>query len=172
MGVLAGRYTSVDHYPKESRAALRGGFYADRVTEKGIEIGNRFAELAKQIDLTPAQLSILWTKDQPGITAPLIGPRTVKQLEDLIPVKDMKLDDEIRAACDALVPPGSVAADFHNTADWMKMQVAWVARAVQGCKNRVFTDFGNGQMKRDVRLFISATVFASRCRITAGSGVA
>lgn len=125
MGVLAGRYQSTKEFPENSRAALRGGFYADRVTEKGIEIGNKFSGLAKQAGLTPAQLSILWTKDQPGITAPLIGPRTVDQLKDLLPIKDMKLNDGLRDACDELVPPGSVAADFHNTADWMKMQVNW-----------------------------------------------
>lgn len=28
-----------------------------------------------------------------------------------------------RAACDALVPPGSVVANFHNTAYWMKTTV-------------------------------------------------
>ena len=39
MGVLAGRYTSADDYPENSRAALRGGFYADRVTRRGIEVG-------------------------------------------------------------------------------------------------------------------------------------
>lgn len=125
MGVLAGRYTSTESFPEKSRAALRGGFYADRVTQRGIEVGIEFSKLAERIGLSPAQLSILWVKDQPGITAPLIGPRTVEQLESLLPVKDMHLDDETRAACDRLVPPGSVVADFHNTADWMKMQVAW-----------------------------------------------
>ncbi len=125
MGVLAGRYKSATEYPDGSRAALRGGFYADRVTQRGVEVGAEFTKIAQGLNLTPAQLSILWVKDQPGIAAPLIGPRTVEQLESLIPVKDMKLDDETRAACDALVPPGSVVADFHNTADWMKMQVTW-----------------------------------------------
>ncbi len=125
MGVLAGRYSSASSYPEKSRAALRGGFYADRVTEKGIEVGIRFTEIARQLELTPAQLAILWVKDQPGVTAPLIGPRTVEQLVSLIPVKDMSLDDETRSACDALVPEGSVVADFHNTANWMKMQVSW-----------------------------------------------
>ncbi|MCP4386632.1 MAG: aldo/keto reductase [Hyphomicrobiales bacterium] len=125
MGVLAGRYNSADSFPENSRAALRGSFYADRVTRRGIEVGLEFAKLAERIGLTPAQLAILWVKEQPGITAPLIGPRTVPQLESLLPVKDIQLDDETRAACDALVPPGSVVADFHNTADWMKMQVVW-----------------------------------------------
>ena len=39
MGVLAGRYDDPDNPPKDSRAVLRGGFYADRVTRRGIEIG-------------------------------------------------------------------------------------------------------------------------------------
>jgi aryl-alcohol dehydrogenase-like predicted oxidoreductase len=123
MGVLAGRYTDEKKYPKGSRAALRGGFYADRVTKRGIEVGNEFSKLAKRIDLTPAQLAILWCKDQPGITAPLIGPRTIEQLEPLLPILEKTLDQETRKACDQLVPPGSVVANFHNTAGWMKMKV-------------------------------------------------
>ena len=123
MGVLAGRYLSDSDFPEGSRAALRGGFYADRVTAAGIEVGRGFAAIADELGLTPAQLAILWTKDQPGITAPLIGPRTLGHLESLLPVLDMTLSDEVRAACDELVPPGSVVADFHNTADWMKMKI-------------------------------------------------
>ncbi|MDH3659191.1 MAG: aldo/keto reductase [Alphaproteobacteria bacterium] len=123
MGVLAGRYDDAKTFPKESRAALRGGFYADRVTERGIEVGQAFSKLAAEAGITAAQLSILWVKDQPGIAAPLIGPRTVQQLKDLLPVKDMTLEPALREACDCLVPPGSVVADFHNTADWMKMMV-------------------------------------------------
>ena len=123
MGVLAGRYRDANKYPEGSRAALRGGFYAGRVTKRGIELGNEFSKLAKRIGLTPAQLSILWCKDQPGITAPLIGPRTIKQLEPLLPVLEMTLDEETRKACDQLVPPGSVVANFHNTAGWVKAQI-------------------------------------------------
>ena len=40
-----------------------------------------------------------------------------------VPVLDMQLSDELRAACDELVPPGSVAVNFHNSAAWMKMRV-------------------------------------------------
>ncbi len=123
MGVLADRYTDANKYPEGSRARLRGGFYADRVTKRGVEVGNEFSKLAKRIGLTPAQLSILWCKDQPGITAPLIGPRTIEQLEPLLPVLEMALDEETRKACDQLVPPGSVVANFHNTAGWMKAQI-------------------------------------------------
>jgi aryl-alcohol dehydrogenase-like predicted oxidoreductase len=123
MGILAGVYDKEDEYPDDSRAALRGGFYADRVTAKGIAVGKKFSKLAKEAGMTAAQLGILWCKDQPGITAPLIGPEKMEHLEDLIPVLEMTLSDDLREACDNLVPPGSHVANFHNTAGWMKGQL-------------------------------------------------
>ena len=123
MGVLAGRYADAEQYPADSRAAKRGGFYADRVTRRGIEIGREFAKIAARLGISAAQLAVLWCKDQPGITAPLLGTRTLQHLEHLLPVAEMKLDDETRVACDHLVPPGSVVANFHNTAYWMKTSV-------------------------------------------------
>jgi aryl-alcohol dehydrogenase-like predicted oxidoreductase len=123
MGILAGVYDKEGIFPPDSRAALRGGFYADRVTRKGIEVGKKFSALAKNAGLTPAQLGVLWCKDQPGITAPLIGPEKMEHLEDLLPVLEMNLSDELREACDNLVPPGSNVANFHNTSGWMKAQV-------------------------------------------------
>ena len=123
MGVLSGRYADAQDYPEDSRAALRGSFYADRVNTRGIEVGKKFRSLAKKHGIPPAQLAVLWVKDQPGITAPLIGPRTMQHLEDLLPVMEMKLDEAIREECDELVPPGSAVANFHNTAAWMKMKI-------------------------------------------------
>ncbi len=124
MGILAGRYASMA-FPSDSRAALRGGIYADRVTPKGIEVGRQFVALAGDLDITPAQLANLWVKDQPGITAAILGPRTVAQLDELLPVLDMTLDEDTRAACDELVPPGSAVANFHNSAEWMKMAISY-----------------------------------------------
>jgi aryl-alcohol dehydrogenase-like predicted oxidoreductase len=123
MGVLAGRYDSESEYPEGSRAALRRGFYADRVTGRGIEVAREFSKIAAAANMTSAQLAVLWCKDQPGITAPLIGPRTAEHLESILPVMEMELSDELRVACDALVPPGSVVTDFHNTSGWMRMRI-------------------------------------------------
>jgi aryl-alcohol dehydrogenase-like predicted oxidoreductase len=123
MGILAGRYADAENAPTDSRATLRGGIYAERITARGIEVGNKFVQLAKDSGVSPAQLAVLWVKDQPGITAPLIGPRTMEQLEHFLPVMDMQLTDQIREACDELVPPGSAVSDFHNSAPWMKMQI-------------------------------------------------
>ncbi len=123
MGMLAGRYSTTVEYPKKSRAARRGGFYADRLSNKGIDIGNKFINISEEIGLPAAQLALLWCKDQPGITAPLIGTRTINHLNILLPVLDMTLDDSTRVACDELVSPGSFVADFHNTSYWNKASV-------------------------------------------------
>ena len=124
MGVLAGRYPDGHNYPKDSRAALRGGIYAERVTAKGVKVSHQFMKIAREHDITPAQLAVLWVKEQPGITAPIIGPRTVEQLKHLLPTMKMKLDESIRQKCDELVPPGSAVANFHNSAPWMKMKIS------------------------------------------------
>ncbi len=122
-GVLAGRYASATDLPTDSRGALRGGIYSERITRPGIEIGNKMVNLAREHDIAPAQLATLWVKDQPGITAPLIGPRTLEQLEHLLPVLDMTLSEELAAACDRLVAPGSAVASFFNSATWMKQRL-------------------------------------------------
>lgn len=124
-GVLAGRYGAHATDADASRAArMPGSIYAQRVTARGIEAGARFAELARSVGKTPGQLALLWCKDQPGITAPVVGPRTMEQLTELLPVLDMALSEGERQACDAINPPGTALVDFHNTAGWMRTVIA------------------------------------------------
>lgn len=123
MGVLAGRYSNAQEYPKNSRAALLGAQHARRVTAEGIEKGAKITPIANSLGLSPAQLSILWVKEQPAVTAPIIGPRNFDQLNELLAVMEMSLDQGIAAELDRIVPPGSAVADFHNTSGWMKMKL-------------------------------------------------
>ena len=124
-GVLAGRYPSAEARPAGSRAArLPDSIYSQRVTTRGIEAGLRFADVARQAGRTPGQLALLWCKDQPAVTSPIVGPRTLEQLEELLPVAGMTLTDEERGACDRINPPGSAVVNFHNTAPWMKGSLA------------------------------------------------
>ncbi|MBI3244495.1 MAG: aldo/keto reductase [Chloroflexi bacterium] len=120
-GVLAGRYSSASSVPADSRAGQQpGSVYADRVTPLGIEAGEKFAKIAKQFGKTPGQLALSWCKDQPGVTSPVVGPRTMEQLQDLLPVLEMTLGEEERVACDSINPPGGALVNFHNSAAWMK----------------------------------------------------
>jgi len=123
MGVLAGRYPLDGTFPEGSRAARMGGVFAERVTRRGLEIGAKVAEMAAERGLTPAQLAVLWVKDQPGVTAPIIGPRTMEHLEQMLPLLEMTLPDEDRPLFDELNPPGSAVSDFHNSSGWMKMKL-------------------------------------------------
>ncbi|GGF74762.1 aldo/keto reductase [Mameliella alba] len=119
-GVLAGRYTSKDNLPKDSRAVTRGGVYSDRVTNSGIAIGAEVARLAAETGASAGQLAMAWVRDQPAVAAPLFGPRTMEQLEHMLPVLDMAFPPDLLAKFDALVPPGSAVTNFHNGARWMK----------------------------------------------------
>jgi len=123
-GVLAGRYARADQSPEGSRAARLGPWLSPRVTERGIAAARQVAELARRHGLTSSQLALLWVKDQPAVTAPIIGPRTEAHLDDALPVLQMKLSRELAQAMDEIVPPGSALADFHNTSGWMKMKLA------------------------------------------------
>ena len=124
MGMLAGRYTRTGQYPEGSRAqrwnndVIRG-----RVTQRGLDVGQAVSQMAQERGLTASQLSLLWIKDQPGITAPIIGPRTLAHLEDALGILDKTLEDADRPLFDALVHPGNAVADFHNSNDWMKARV-------------------------------------------------
>jgi aryl-alcohol dehydrogenase-like predicted oxidoreductase len=123
MGILAGRYPLDGSLPEGSRAARRGGVFAERITRRGLEIGAKIAKMAEERGLTPAQLAMLWVKDQPAVTAPIIGPRTMDHLEQMLPLLEMSFPDEDRPLFDELNPPGSAVSNFHDTSGWMKMKV-------------------------------------------------
>ncbi len=121
-GQLGGRYSGTAKPPADSKAA-RVAYVAARLSERGLAVSAKLALIARERGITPSQLALLWVKDQPGISAPILGSRTLAQLEDALPVLDMKLDAGTAAALDELVPPGSAVADFHNTSGWMKMKL-------------------------------------------------
>ena len=66
---------------------------------------------------------LLWVKEQPGITAPIIGPRTSQHLQEALSILEAKLSADVSARLDELNPPGSVVADFFNTSNWSKMRI-------------------------------------------------
>lgn len=122
-GILAGRYSGNGAYPEGSRADRSGSTFQQRITQHGLDVVEQVRELAQERGMTLTQLALLWCKDQPGITAPIIGPRTMAHLEDALGIADTTLDEADRARFDDLVHPGTAVADFHNSNDWMKARV-------------------------------------------------
>ena len=122
-GVLAGRYRPGEKAPADSRVARSGAFFTDRVTEKAVEVAQQVAGLAQKRNVSVAQFALTWVKDQPGITAPILGPRTVAHIDEFLAVLDMHLTAEDSAALDEINPPGTSVTNFHNTSGWLKLQV-------------------------------------------------
>jgi aryl-alcohol dehydrogenase-like predicted oxidoreductase len=123
-GILAGRYpVDTAEYAEDSRAARAGAMFQARVSRRGREVGAAVAALAQERGLTGSQLALLWVKDQPAVTSPIVGPRTLSHLEDALGVLDKKLADADRPLFDALVHPGNAVADFHNSNEWMKARI-------------------------------------------------
>jgi len=118
-GMLACRYTDPANLPMGSRGTLRE-IYAERITKRGIEIGLQLAQRAIEKGCTVSQLALAWVINQPGITGAIIGPRTLGQMEDLLPSADMKLDESDLRFCDELVSPGTHVSNHFNTSRWMK----------------------------------------------------
>lgn len=124
-GILAGRYNDEAAPVEGSRLARNGreSPFGRRVTRRGVEIARELGMIAGERGLSASQLALLWCKDQPGITSPIIGPRTMAQLEDALGVLDQSLAGEDRARLDELNPPGNAVSDFHNSNNWMRMRI-------------------------------------------------
>ena len=123
-GILAGRYpVDAAEYAEGSRAVRAGAMFQARVSHRGREVAAKIGEMAAERGMTGSQLALLWVKDQPGITAPIVGPRTMAHLEDALAVLDKTLADADRPLFDELVHPGNAVADFHNSNEWMKARI-------------------------------------------------
>jgi len=118
-GQLTGKYGTVspETLPDGSRIA-RNTMWRQRTNRDASEVAAAFADLARENGHDPAVAAIAWTRNNPLVTAPIIGPRTLEQFTSLLPAADVSLTPEFLARVDELVPPGSAVADFHNNADW------------------------------------------------------
>lgn len=99
-GVLAGRYRT--GIPRDSRGgqAHFSWFVEPYLEARSRSVVEAVATAADGLDLSCAQVALLWTRDAPGVTAPLIGPRTVEQLDHLLETEELELPTEITAALD------------------------------------------------------------------------
>ena len=74
-------------------------------------------EVAETEGKSPAQTALNWVKDQPGVTAPIIGARTMKHLEDNLGASGWSLTaDQMaqlnQASAKTLPYPHSMIANF------------------------------------------------------------
>ena len=121
-GLLAGRYPSSTDLPDGSRATRRPQLH-ERVTAGAVAAAEQVQAVARELGITSGQLALLWLKDQPDVTSPIVGPRTLAQLEEALAVLPMTLDEATAARLDEIVHPGNAVADFHNSNGWMRARI-------------------------------------------------
>jgi aryl-alcohol dehydrogenase-like predicted oxidoreductase len=73
-----------------------------------------YEKLCKEIEMEPADVALLWVLNNPIVTSPIIGPRTVEQLEGSVRSLDKKLSSDIISRLDQIWPgPGNQAPEAY-----------------------------------------------------------
>ncbi|KAA1429332.1 aldo/keto reductase [Nocardioides antri] len=98
-GVLTGKYRTGT--PSESRGASEhAGMLEGYLDERGRGIVEAVVRAGDGLGWTPLEVALVWVRDRPGVTAPIVGARTATQLKGALGVEGKELPPEIRAALD------------------------------------------------------------------------
>lgn len=99
-GVLTGKYTRDD---LKQQVSQEMGTLTDRksqnlatgrLSEKALDIADVVKEVAAELERTAAQVALAWTLLNPAVVSPLIGARTLAQLEDNMGALDITFSDD------------------------------------------------------------------------------
>jgi aryl-alcohol dehydrogenase-like predicted oxidoreductase len=111
-GFLTGRYSREDPPPEGSRMADAADELeeapARRAIERNFKVVDEARAIAEAKRATVSQVALAWLLGTEGVTAPIVGPRTYEQLEDLLGAVDVTLAEEERARLEAHAPPPPV----------------------------------------------------------------
>jgi aryl-alcohol dehydrogenase-like predicted oxidoreductase len=135
-GLLTGRYQPDKAPPTTGRARFQPErFDPERASvRRKLELIPELEKLASDAGLSLIHLALGFTLAHPAVAAPIIGPRTMDQLEGLLSAAEVSLDDDTLDRIDELVPPGTSI----NRADngWVSPQVtqAWRRRRPAGAR--------------------------------------
>jgi aryl-alcohol dehydrogenase-like predicted oxidoreductase len=107
-GWLTGRYRKGQDIPTSRRAERMPARYdlSNPDNQRKLDAADAFAELAEKAGLSLIHMALAFTLAHPAVTAPIIGPRTMEQLESQLGAADVTLSTEVLDRIDEIVPPG------------------------------------------------------------------
>jgi aryl-alcohol dehydrogenase-like predicted oxidoreductase len=116
-GFLSGKYKRTGQQP-EGRFADGTHIRAAALlgSSRAFDAVEALEGLAREKEIPVSQLALAWTVQQPGITSPIIGPRTREQLDDNLKALEVKITDRDRERIDAISPPGGHTVPFYEAA--------------------------------------------------------
>ncbi len=108
-GFLTGKYRRGERPPEGSRIAdadeTLEEAYDRRAVERNFAVVDAAGEIAEEREATIPQVALAWLLGTPGVTAPIVGPRTFAQLEDVLGADGLVLSDDERARLERPAPP-------------------------------------------------------------------
>jgi aryl-alcohol dehydrogenase-like predicted oxidoreductase len=113
-GWLTGRYRKgkeIPHSRRQDRMPTRYNMALPENQAK-LEAAEQLAKLADEAGLTLIHLALAFTLAHPAVTAPIIGPRTMEQLESQLSAADVTLSSDVLDRIDEIVPPGTTLSEF------------------------------------------------------------
>jgi len=114
-GFLTGKYQRGGELPEDSRYGQqpqRGG--RDTLVEAAFDVLDVVEKLAKKQGCSPSQIALAWVKNQPAITSPIIGPRTMEQLEDNLGAANVQLAEEEMDQLNGVSLPGRAVVPYYE----------------------------------------------------------
>jgi aryl-alcohol dehydrogenase-like predicted oxidoreductase len=109
-GLLTGKYAA-GVGPSEGRLNVHDMYTRRYAPVRDQGIAERFTAHAQAQGVHPVTLAIAWVKAHPAVTAPIIGARSVEQLEPALAAADYAMSAEERQAISDLTPPVPIATD-------------------------------------------------------------
>jgi len=113
-GFLTGKYKRQEQSPQGSRyenGKFRNG---DPVPETVWDVVEGVEQIAREKACAMDALALSWCLSNPVVTSPIIGPRTMEQLEDNLKALEVTVTDEDRKRFDELIPPGTHVASYYE----------------------------------------------------------
>lgn len=115
-GLLTGKYSRDTPPPSDSRFAdvKNNALQQRRMNDQIWDVIEGLKGLADEKGCTLSQFSLAWVAQQPGVTSPIIGPRTMEQLEDNLKALEVKILPEDQARIDSIIAPGTMVSPFYE----------------------------------------------------------
>lgn len=113
-GLLTGRYGT--DIKASSGRLVENKIYQKRYEgDFYLQVASDITQLAKERGIEPASLAVAWVASNPAITSPILGAANVTQLRSSLASLDVVVDEELKAAIDAISPPPPPATDRSET---------------------------------------------------------
>jgi aryl-alcohol dehydrogenase-like predicted oxidoreductase len=108
-GWLSGKWRKGQDAPRSSRANRLPHRYDLSIpgNQRKLDAVEQYAKIAEDAGISLIHLAIAFAMRHPAVTAPIIGPRTMEQLESQIGAAEVELSDEILDRIDEVVAPGT-----------------------------------------------------------------